>query len=268
MSAPGPSDDGRLPAQERHLLHAARLKSWGPFLLTAVLGLASLVWVLLTLPNLPEQVPTHWGPSGTPDAWSATSFAAVAQGPLIGLGTAGFLALVAAVLPAMSPAPQDRSGWARVRGLGMHLGMVAALGWISLLTLLAAAPTTVQVLLSDAAVLPWWLMPLVLTVVILGVFIALSMCLRRARRWAERTADALGYHATAQERAEEERWTTTGLMDDPDEPSMLVSRREGYGLGATVNIGSPGGRLLYRGFLVVFAVGLPALFWILSLPGA
>ena len=265
--APGSPDDGRLRKKERRLVRRARPKAWLPFVVTAALGLALIAWALLALPGLPEQIPTHWGPNGSPDAWAGTSFGTVAQGALIGLGGTAGLAAVAALVPALSPAPHDRSGWARVRGDGLHFGMVSALGWISLLILLAAAPTTVHVLLGRTAGLPWWLMPLVFTVLMVGVFAALPLSMRHWHRWSEDVATELGHHASAQERAEEERWTATGMMNDPDEPNIVVNKREGYGVGTTVNIGSPGGRRLYRGFVLVFAVGLPAVLWITAWPG-
>jgi uncharacterized membrane protein len=261
-------DDGHLPEEARRLIRAARPKAWIPFIITAALGVALLVWVLLALPDLPEQVPTHWGPDGTPEEWSATSFGTVAMGPLIGLGTAAMMAGVAALLPAMTPGlpPDGRSDWARVRGHGVHFGMISALGWICLLVMLMTALPTAEILLGALDGLPWWALPLTMTVLMPGIFAALSGSMRRWHRWAEDTSTAFGFHASAEERAEEERWTATGLMNDPDEPSIMVSRREGYGVGATVNIGSPGGRLLYRGFLLLFAVGLPLLFWLLTWP--
>lgn len=265
--ASGTPDDGRVPDEERRLVRGARPKAWLPFLLTVAVGVGLLAWCLVALPDLPEQVPTHWGPDGTADAWSEKSFGAVAAGPLIGLGTAAFMALIAAVLPAMTPAPADRSDRARIRAHGLHYGMVSALGWISLLLLLVTAPTTLQVLLDGSVDLPWWLMPLTLTVVMVGVFGVLSLSMRRWHRWSEDTATALGHRASPEERAEEERWTATGMMDDPDEPNVIVNKREGYGVGTTLNIGSRGGRLLYRGFLLVFAVGLPAGMWLAAWPG-
>lgn len=265
--ASGLPDGGHLPDEEAHLVRRARPRAWLPFLVTVALGVALLVWCLAALPDLPEQIPTHWGPDGTADAWSEKSFGAVAVGPLIGLGTAAFMALIAALLPAMTHGTQDRSEWARLRAVGLYFGMVSALGWISLLVLLASAPTTLQILLDGSMDLPWWLMPLTMTAVMLGVFGVLSLTMRRWHRWSEHTATALGHRASEEERAEEERWTPTGLKNDPDDPNIMVNKREGYGVGATVNIGSRGGRLLYRGFLALFAVGLPAILWITAWPG-
>ena len=37
-------------------------------------------------PSLPEQIPTHWGPSGEIDAWSAKSFMSVFSQPLMATG--------------------------------------------------------------------------------------------------------------------------------------------------------------------------------------
>jgi uncharacterized membrane protein len=37
-------------------------------------------------PSLPATIPTHWGPSGAPDAWSTKSFASVFAEPLMALG--------------------------------------------------------------------------------------------------------------------------------------------------------------------------------------
>ncbi|MBD4578554.1 DUF1648 domain-containing protein, partial [Xanthomonas citri pv. citri] len=106
-----------------------RLRPWLPFLLAAVLCLALLGWALVALPGLPERVPTHWGVDGRPDAWEDTSFGTVAAGPLIGLGMTGFLALVSAMVTALTPTDPGLSPWRRVRQTGVHRGVQESLGW-------------------------------------------------------------------------------------------------------------------------------------------
>ena len=46
--------------------------------------------------SLPDPVPTHWGPGGSPDDWSPKSFGSVFFAPLVGAGVCIFLALVTA----------------------------------------------------------------------------------------------------------------------------------------------------------------------------
>jgi uncharacterized membrane protein len=50
-----------------------------PLVLIAVMFVAGAV----LYPSLPATIPTHWGPSGTPDAWSAKSYPSVFATPMI-----------------------------------------------------------------------------------------------------------------------------------------------------------------------------------------
>jgi uncharacterized membrane protein len=45
-------------------------------------------------PSMPSPIPTHWGPSGAADAWSAKSFGSVFFEPLIALGLYALLIVV------------------------------------------------------------------------------------------------------------------------------------------------------------------------------
>lgn len=53
-----------------------------PLVLIAVMFLVGIVMY----PQLPETIPTHWGLSGAPDAWSAKSFGSVFSMPLVAIG--------------------------------------------------------------------------------------------------------------------------------------------------------------------------------------
>jgi uncharacterized membrane protein len=53
-----------------------------PLVLIAVMFVAGAV----VYPSLPATIPTHWGPSGAPDAWSQKSFLSVFGEPLMAVG--------------------------------------------------------------------------------------------------------------------------------------------------------------------------------------
>lgn len=60
------------------------------------LVLIALMFVVgaVLYPRLPAEIPTHWGPSGPPDAYSAKSVWSVFQLPLLSLGMYGLFVLI------------------------------------------------------------------------------------------------------------------------------------------------------------------------------
>lgn len=251
-----------VPAAEEAALARGRATPWWPYLLAAAGGVALLVWAVLALPGLPDEVPVHWGVDGRPDRWEETSFGTVAFAPAFGLGMTALFALIAAMIPVMTPVPADAGGWRRVRQEGVHRGVREGLGWIGVLSLLMVAPTTAEVLSGGAWRMPWWLMPLLLTLLMVGVFAALRAALGRWTRWSDGVARDLGFRPSPAELAEETKWTPLGMKKDPEDPTVFPAKREGYGVGTTVNMATPAGRLLVHGFVAVFVVGLPLAVWI------
>lgn len=251
-----------VPAAEEAALRQGRARPWWPYLLTAAVSVALLVWTVVAYPGLPEQVPVHWGIDGRPDRWEDTTFGTVAFAPIFGLGMTAFLALIAAMIPAMTGVHGATSAWRRVRQEGVNRGVREGLGWIALLSLLMTAPTTAEVLSAGAWRMPWWLMPLLLTALMVGVFGALRATLGRWTRWADGVAADLGHRPTPEELAEDETWTPLGMKDDPEDPTVFPAKRPGYGVGTTINIGTRAGRLLVYGFVAVFMVALPLATWI------
>lgn len=228
----------------------------GGIWLTYLLGLAILLGTQLYGLNLyaalPETIPTHWGPSGAPDAFAAKSPGTVYGMLWVGAGIIVLLAFIAAVVPAMSPARKKRSEYGLVRREGMIRGTIGAMG----LTAIALAA------LFSSLALQGWLRPeqvggwaAVFFAAILLVPIGWAMW--RGSRWAQRRVVELGIHPDQDEAAEERRWVAGGLFyNDPEDPQILVPKREGTGMGLTLNIGNPKGKWAIAIFLLLI-IGLP-----------
>lgn len=228
----------------------------GVIWLSYVLGLAILVGTQLhglsLYAELPSTIPTHWGPSGAPDAFSAKSPGAAFGMLWIGAGLIVLLAFIAAVVPAMSPARKKHSAYGLVHREGMIRGTMGALG----LTAIALAA-----LLSSLAIEGWlrpehvggWFAVFLAPILL----ITIGWALWRGSRWARRRVTKLGLHPDEDEAAEERRWVAGGLFyNDPADPQVLVPKREGTGVGLTVNIANPKGKWAIAIFLLVI-IGLP-----------
>ena len=56
---------------------------WYMYLFPMIITLGVIGYTVLQYPNLPEQIPTHWGPNGLPDAFTAKNPISVISAPLI-----------------------------------------------------------------------------------------------------------------------------------------------------------------------------------------
>jgi uncharacterized membrane protein len=79
--------------------HTGRPGAAAPLFVMAVLALVLVVGSLLLYPSLPARIPQHFGASGAPDRWVATSWISWMLPPIIAIAVAGFVSLIAAVLP-------------------------------------------------------------------------------------------------------------------------------------------------------------------------
>ncbi len=236
-------------------LRQGRSAAWLPFLLSVLALAAVVVWGLRVYPDLPETIPTHWGPGGVPDAWEEKSFGSVFMPQVIAAGTTALMAVLALVIPALMNPPKDPSAWKRYRLEGAERATISVLGWISLLTALFVGYLGVQGWVTPDEVSFKWPMALYLLLVFLKIFLPY----RHWSRWADAQAGEHGFTPTAEEQAEEKLWLPGGIYNNPDEPLILVPKREGYGTGATINVGNRAGRITVIVFLVVFVGGPLAL---------
>lgn len=237
---------------DEYALRRGRWRAWLPFL-WSVLALAGVfAYGLSIYDTLPDPLPTHWGPSGEPDAWEEKSFGSMFMGLFLVAGTVALIAVVAAFIPHMTPPPEkDPTDWQRYRQEGSQRGIVASLGWVSLLTVLLMAVISYQGWTTPESLSGLW--PTVLYIV--AVFAAIALPMRAWERWADRQASAQGIHPSEEERAEDRLWLPGGIYNNPEEPRIMVSKREGYGIGSTINVGSRAGKIAVAIFLGVFVLG-------------
>ncbi|MET4059434.1 putative membrane protein [Arthrobacter sp. UYP6] len=222
---------------------------WLIHIVPAVILIPCFVYGAMIYASLPETIPTHWGAGGAPDAWADKSFGSVFAPLLIGAGTSVFLALITVAVPLMVPPSNNATKWELWRREGTICGTVAAMGGASAL---------IAALVGVLAVAGWQnpdSLPvgpvLILIALILGV-VAASYAL--STRWARRTAQKNGVMPTAEEQEEDKLWIAGGLYNNPDNPHILVPKREGAGTGLTVNVGNSKGRAAVVAFLGVFVV--------------
>lgn len=231
------------------LLRQGRGASWLPFGLAALMLLAVIGYGIAIYDSIPDQIPQHYGPGGDATRWEAKSPGTVFFPILMSFAGLFVLPIVALVLPAMMSTPDDASDWTRLRIEGSVRGTRAGLGWVALLTVGITAWISVVIWqASDHA--PGWPIAALLA----GIFVALWLAYRRWSRWARRTAELHGIRPTPEEEAEDRLWLPLGLYNNPEDPRVLVPKREGYGVGTTVNLGSRGGKILVAAFLAVLIV--------------
>lgn len=264
----GPDDheDQLLPDGTRlgDALSAGRWQAWAPWFIGLGVIVVGLVWAWMTLPTLPGQMPTGFGPSGEVRGWEDTSFGSAAMSLIIGAGETVLLGLIAAMIPMFdSTDPAKRSLWGHFRVEGSHRALRAVLGWITLLLNLMFVYLTAQswsyareAADGTGADMPMW--PVLLFLV--GIFVVMVPPFRQWARWSRRTAAEHGVHPTPEEEAEERRWLAGGILNDPTEPKLFVPKREGYGVGVTLNVGHTKGKAVVVVFLLVILGPLVLIF--------
>lgn len=233
-------------------LTRGRRPLWLAYPVAAAILLGTQVYGLSIYPDLPETIPTHWGPSGAPDAFDAKSPGTVFGMLWVGLGMTVLMAFLAAVVPAMSPARAEPSPYRRIQREGMIRGTMGGLGATTILLALLFSSLAVEGWLRPEYVGGWF------ALLFAGiVLVVIGWAFWRGSRWARRLAAVAGVQPDAEEAAEERLWLWGGILyNNPADPQVMVPKREGTGMGLTVNVGNPLGKWAVAVFLLV-VIGLP-----------
>jgi uncharacterized membrane protein len=189
--------------------------------------------------ELPRMVPTHFGMSGTPDAWRPKSFSTVMLLPLmtlvigVSLGVVAFLTSRAKrglryPLTEVSAAAQARFREAMTRYISV-VGMTATL----MLTLMAIS--SIRVALGLERGLSPIAMILAGVLVVLGIAWTIYIGLRYGQGGA-RLERAASQAALTNGLADNRYWVLGMFYVNRDDPAIFVEHR--FGLGYTINFGN------------------------------
>lgn len=243
--------------QIEDLLRQGRPASWTPFLLALALLVAVVTYGIAIYDSIPEQVAMHYGPGGEATRWEDKSPGTVFLPLLMSMAGLFPLPIVAAVLPSFTTVPDDASDWARMRIEGSTRGTRSGLGWTAVLVVALVGGLSLQIWHGAEQIGTW---PIVLFM--LAMLPALWLAYRRWRRWARCTAGLHGIHPSSEEEAEDRLWLPLGIYNNPEDPRVFPPKREGYGVGTTVNVATRGGRVFAVGLIAVIVVPIALIVWL------
>lgn len=218
----------------------------GPVLLPALslafgvlCGIAAIAFAATHYDALPGRVPTHFGPSGKPDAWRDKSFFTVMLMPLLvlvlGVGLGGIAWLTAHAKRALRSADHGASLAAQLRfraAMTRFLSITAILA-CGMITTIAIA--SIRVGLGEIEGLGPGPMVLAIGLVVwaLGGTLYLAMRYGQGGSRLERVGpDTPLTNGLADNR----HWVLGMFYVNRDDPSFLVEHR--FGLGYTINLGN------------------------------
>ena len=187
--------------------------------------------------RLPDRIPTHFGLSGVPDAWSPKALGTVLVLPVLALASGviqGSLALfiVTAKLPVHGLGDTDQQ---RLRRLAANYLCILGSLMVSMLTV--GTVSSIRVALGEADRLD----PLFLALLAAFVLYAFAGAIHLVRVQIQSSRDRIQSTQTAPE-LEERHWRWKLFYFNPRDPAILVEKR--FGIGWTINFGNPLGLAL------------------------
>jgi uncharacterized membrane protein len=204
---------------------------------------------------LPAQVPTHFGVSGRPDAWSPRSFGSVMMLPLATLLMGLAMGIIAVLTARAKRAIRHPGGAASIDAqLRFRRAMANFLAGVGILTTAMLALMSIYAVrtgLGLAAGMPGPLMALTIVMLVYAVGGSLYLAFRYGQGVALLERKAAGAGALTNGLADNSQWVLGVFYVNREDPSIFVEKR--FGLGYTINFGNPRAVALFVALLVVIA---------------
>jgi uncharacterized membrane protein len=215
-------------------------------------GIVSIAYAWLHFAELPASIPTHFGPSGRPDAWSPRSFWSVMLTPasalLIGTVLGTMACLVARAKRAVRYPDRGISVAAQQRFRQATAAFLAGTAILVTIMLTLISIFSIRSALGLAAGMPPALMFIVGALVVYAVGGSLYLAIRFGQGGA-RLERSAGTAPLTNGLADNSHWVLGMFYVNRDDPSVFVEKR--FGLGYTINFGNRRALVLLAGFLVI-----------------
>jgi uncharacterized membrane protein len=222
---------------------------WYMYLFPMLVTLGVIIYTVLHYPSLPEQIPTHWGPNGQPDAFTTKNPASVISLPLILLVMQGmFLIINETTKRSGIKLSATSTAASRIRQLTLR----KYISWFMFLTSILITmlfaflqlSTIHEGMFGESMML---LVPFLFLFVILGGTMVFAVRVGRAGE------DISSEPVEGLADLDEDQYWKGGLFYfNKNDPSIFVEKR--FGVGMTLNFANPKGYLLVLGPLVVILV--------------
>jgi uncharacterized membrane protein len=205
-----------------------------------LLGCVAIGDAWLHYADMPGRVPTHFGPSGAPDAWAAKSFITVMLLPLMTLAVSLLLGITACLTAlakrAVRQADRGVSFDAQMRFRRAMSTFVSGITVLTALLLSGLSYGAVRVATGQATALPAWAMGagIVLLVYAIGGSFVLMLRIGQGGAKLERAAES---QPLTNGLADNSHWVLGMFYVNRDDPSFMVEKR--FGFGYTLNFGNP-----------------------------
>ena len=217
-------------------------------------GAIAIGYAWLHYDSLPPVVPTHFGPSGRPDAWSPRSFWSVMLLPLAALLIPAALGAAACLTARAKRAIRLSDKGASVAAQMRFRGATAS--FLSGTVILVAVMTSTMSVFSVRSAmgasegLPAWTLALAVVLVVYAVGGSLYIAFRYGQGGARLERETAGAPLTNGV-ADNSCWYLGGFYVNGNDPSILVEKR--FGIGYTLNFGNPKAVALLVVFLAIVA---------------
>lgn len=212
---------------------------WIALAVAVVLGVVAFVHASIHYPSLPERIPTHFGATGQPDAWSKKSAATVFLMPVtalaLGIVTSGAAVMTTKAKRALRTEQTATSAWAQSRFRNAMARFLAVVGLFTSGLLTSLTIESIDVARGARASLGWTttLGAIALVVFTLGGAIYLAV---RYGQGGARLEGSAAKAPLADGLADDRSWKLGLFYYAPDDPSFFVEHR--FGLGYTINFGN------------------------------
>lgn len=223
---------------------------WYMYVLPVIVTLGVMGYTVLQYPTLPEQIPTHWGPNGQPDAFTTKNPLSVISAPLILLVMqVMFLGINETTKRSGIKLSATSTESSRIRQLTLRKYTSWFLFLISLLltTLFSflQLSTIHEGLLGEGTML---IAPFIFLLVIFGGAIVYAVKVGRAgEKIGTQSVEGIG------DVDEDEFWKGGLFYFNKNDPSIFVEKR--FGVGWTLNLANPKGYFIVLGplaFILLF----------------
>jgi uncharacterized membrane protein len=246
-------DRKQVKVSELNLRTRDEMLPWIVYVVPMVITVGLMVFTLVNYNNLPDQIPTHWGPDGKPDSFTTKTYLSALTLPLVLLVmNAMFLGINELTRNSGIKLSAGNIKASRVRQLRLRKYTSWLLFFISILISMLFTflqfNTLYENSVSDLLIIT---MPLAFSaLVLIGTVL---MAIKVGKKDSDLDVEVIDEGTGDVINADDDQYWKGGLFYfNPEDPSIFVEKR--FGVGWTLNFARPLGYLILVGPLLVIVI--------------